>query len=134
MLHFIHPHTQVVIIGHDEAAAELYRTAVRPLRLNAAVVRFDADKAVAQNLPPALAATIPNLPGLNGERSFAVVCSGFSCQPPIFDPEGLGRALGSRKRSAAESLTGRSFRARPNNRCNESLHGWIHARSITRRF
>ncbi len=101
VLHFIQPHAQVVIIGHDEAAAELYRTAVRPLSLNTAVVRLDADKAVAQNLPPALAATIPNLPGLNGERSFAVVCSGFSCQPPIFDPEGLGRALGSRKRSAA---------------------------------
>ncbi len=101
MLHFIQPHTQVVVIGHDEVAAELYRTAVRSLSLNTAVVRLDADKAVAQNLPPALAATIPNLPGLNGGRSFAVVCSGFSCQPPIFDSEGLARALGSRERSAA---------------------------------
>jgi uncharacterized protein YyaL (SSP411 family) len=100
MLHFIQLHTQVVVIGHDEVAAELYRTAVRSLSLNTAVVRLDADKAVAQNLPPALAATIPNLPGLNGGRSFAVVCSGFSCQPPIFDSEGLARALGSRQRSA----------------------------------
>ncbi|MGB8010015.1 MAG: thioredoxin domain-containing protein [Terriglobales bacterium] len=101
LLRFLQPHTQVVVIGNDEAAAELYRAAVRPLRLNIAVLRLDADKAVAQNLPPALAETIPNLPPLGGERSlhersFAVVCSGFACQAPIFDPEELARALGMR--------------------------------------
>jgi hypothetical protein len=30
-----------------------------------------------------------------------VVCSGFSCQPPIFDVKGLARVLGSEKRPAA---------------------------------
>jgi hypothetical protein len=64
---------------------------------------LDADKAVAQNLPPALAETIPNLPELGGGRafdgqsfdgrSFAVVCSGFACQPPIFDAQELARFL-----------------------------------------
>jgi len=101
VLQFIQPHTQVVIIGHDEVAAELYRTAVGPLSLNTAVLRLDAEKAVRQNLPPALAKTIPDLPALAGERSFAAVCTGFSCQPPIFDAEELARALGSRERSAA---------------------------------
>jgi len=85
---------------------ELYRTAVRPLGLSMAVLRLDADKAVAQNLPPALAETIPNLPALGGGRSFdgrsfAVVCSGFACQPPIFDAQELTRVLGSRARPAA---------------------------------
>ena len=99
--HFIQPHTLVVIVGKDEVAAELYRAAVRPLGLGTAVLGLDADKAVAQNLPPALAETIPNLPALHGGRSFAVVCSGFTCQPPVFDAEDLTRAMGSRARPAA---------------------------------
>jgi uncharacterized protein YyaL (SSP411 family) len=99
--HFIQPHTQVVVVGKDAAAAELYRTAVRPLSLSMAVLCLDADKAVAQNLPPALAETIPNLPALHGKRSFAVVCSGFACQPPVYDAAELARALGSRARPAA---------------------------------
>jgi uncharacterized protein YyaL (SSP411 family) len=90
---FIQPHTQVVVVGKDEEATELYRAAVRPLGSSRAVLRLDADKVVAQNLPPALAETIPNLPALGGGRSFAVVCSGFACQPPIFDAAELARAL-----------------------------------------
>jgi len=101
VVRFVQAHTQVVVIGGDDAAAELYRAAVRPLGLNMAVLRLDADKAVAQNLPPALAETIPNLPALQAGRSFAVVCAGFACQPPIFDAEELARTLGSRARPAA---------------------------------
>ncbi len=101
VVQFIQPHTQVVVVGRDEVAAELYRTAVRPLSLNSAVLRLDADKAVAQNLPPALAETIPNLPALSAGRSFAVVCSAFACQPPIFDAQELAGSLGSPARPAA---------------------------------
>lgn len=96
VVRFIQPHTQVVVVGNDERAAELYRAAVAPLGLNRAVLRLDADKVVAQNLPPALAETIPNLPQLGAGRSFAVVCSGFACQPPIFETAELARALGAR--------------------------------------
>jgi uncharacterized protein YyaL (SSP411 family) len=104
---FVHPPAQVVVIGKNKTAEELYRAAVRPLALGTSVLRLDADKAVSQNLPPALANTIPNLPALGkgsspGEpRSFAVLCSGFVCQPPIFEPEDLANALGSRSRPAA---------------------------------
>ena len=106
MVHFIQPHRQVVVVGKDEVAEELYRAAVQPLCLSTAVLRLDADKAVAQNLPPALAETIPNLPQLGGGRafdgrSFAVVCSGFACQPPIFDAEELARMVGSQARPVA---------------------------------
>src|SRR6266851_1438554 len=101
VVHFIQPHKQVVIVGRDEVAAELYLAAVRPLCFGTAVLRLDADKVVAQNLPPALAETIPNLPALGGGRSFAVVCSGFACQPPIFEAQELARTLGSRARPAA---------------------------------
>jgi uncharacterized protein YyaL (SSP411 family) len=101
VVRFLQLHTQVVVIGKDAAAADLYRAAVQALDLNTAVLRLDADKAVAQNLPPALAATIPNLPALGGGKSFAVVCSGFTCQPPIFDAHDLARALGRQARPAA---------------------------------
>jgi uncharacterized protein YyaL (SSP411 family) len=101
VVRFLQPHTQVVVVGRDEVAAELYRTAVRPLGMSTAVLRLDADKAVAQNLPPALAGTIPNLPALQGGRSFAVVCAEFACQPPIFEARELARALDTKARPAA---------------------------------
>src|SRR6266536_2215333 len=101
VMHFSHPHTQVVIVGQDEGAGRLFRAARQMLGLNTAVLRLAANGVVAQNLPPALAETIPNLPALREGRSFAVVCSGFACQPPVFDAEQLGRILGSRARPAA---------------------------------
>jgi uncharacterized protein YyaL (SSP411 family) len=101
VVRFAEPQTQVVVVGKDEAADELWRAARRRLSLNTAVVRFDADKVVPQNLPPALAETIPHLPALGQGRSFAVVCSGFACQPPVFEVEELARVLGSRSRPAA---------------------------------
>jgi uncharacterized protein YyaL (SSP411 family) len=101
VVRFLQPHTQVVVVGRDEVAAELYRTAVRPLGMSTAVLRLDADKAVAQNLPPALAGTIPNLPALQGGRSFAVVCAEFACQPPIFEARELARALDTKAHPAA---------------------------------
>ncbi|MGB7151076.1 MAG: thioredoxin domain-containing protein, partial [Terriglobales bacterium] len=101
VVRFLQPHTQVVVIGNDTGAAELYRAAVQSLDLNTAVLCLNSDKAVAQNLPPALAATIPNLPALGAGKSFAVVCLGFACQPPIFDAHELAQALGRQARPAA---------------------------------
>ena len=101
VVRFLQSDMQIVVIGKDAAASELYRAAVQALDLNTAVLRLDADKAVAQNLPPALAATIPKLPALSGGKSFAVVCSGFACQPPIFDAQELARILGRQARPAA---------------------------------
>jgi uncharacterized protein len=99
--HFIHPHTQVVIVGNDAAADQLYRAVVRPLAIGTSVLRLDPDKVVTQNLPSALAQTIPSLPELRSKRSFAVVCSGFTCHPPVFNAVELLRTLELRARSAA---------------------------------
>jgi uncharacterized protein len=108
LVRFIQSHAQVVIVGKDAAAADLYKAAVRPLAFGTAVLRLDADKVVAQNLPPSLAQTIPNLPALrdaqssdSNSRSFALICSGFTCQPPIFEAEELSRNLGSQAQPAA---------------------------------
>ena len=87
------PHTQVVIVGQDEAANQLLRTALSSVSSGKAVLHLSASGAVPQNLPPALAETIPNLPALSEGRSFAVVCSGFSCQAPVFDAAGLASQL-----------------------------------------
>jgi uncharacterized protein YyaL (SSP411 family) len=118
VVRFIQPPTQVVVVGKDAAAMELYRAAVRPLGLSTAVLRLDADKVVAQNLPPALAETIPNLPQLGGGRSFdhqsvdgrsfAVLCSGFACQTPIFEVQELVGALSPQLHKEGQPPFGRS--------------------------
>jgi uncharacterized protein YyaL (SSP411 family) len=40
-----------------------------------------------------LAETIPHLPELPSGEPFAVVCSGFACQPPLRDAPELARRL-----------------------------------------
>jgi uncharacterized protein YyaL (SSP411 family) len=87
------PHTQVVVVGEDEKAAELLKAANGPFAANLSVVHLTDSEAVAQNLPPALAETIPNLPALGAKKSFAAVCTNFSCRPPIDDAEELTAIL-----------------------------------------
>jgi uncharacterized protein len=94
-VHFSQPHTQVVVIGEDKKAEELERAAIRTFAFNKEVLKLTFNEAVAPNLPPALAETIPNLPALQARESIAVVCSGFSCLPPFSDTDELTRALTS---------------------------------------
>src|SRR6202521_3799875 len=94
--HFFQPHLQVIVIAGDNAdrrAAELYSAAAASFAFGKSVIRLAANQAGANNLPPALAATIPNSPDLTSGKSFAVVCSGFSCRPPVSDPGKLQEVL-----------------------------------------
>jgi uncharacterized protein len=84
-----HPHLQIVIVGEGAAAEALYRAAVKPFAVNKTVLHIRDAVAVGASLPPALAETIPNLPGIGEGRPLAVVCSNFTCQPPISDPDQL---------------------------------------------
>lgn len=93
-VHYSRPHVQVVIVGDDENASQLHRAAAASFALGTAVLKISANEAVPQNLPRALAETVPNLPGVKEGKSVAILCSNFSCQPPISDPQELGRALG----------------------------------------
>jgi uncharacterized protein len=95
-VHRSHPHTQIVIIGDDELANRLYDAAVAPYSATKAVLKMTANQAVPQNLPPALAQSIPQLPAVKEGKTVAVICSGFACQPPISDPEELQRSLQQR--------------------------------------
>jgi uncharacterized protein YyaL (SSP411 family) len=87
------PHTQVVVVGEDENAQALLNAASAQFAVNRSVVHLTGSEAVTQNLPPVLAETIPNLPALKEKRSFAVVCTNFTCLPPIEDPEKLSALL-----------------------------------------
>src|SRR5437868_295981 len=84
-IHVSQAHTQVVIIGEDKLADQLYSSAARIPALNQAVLKLASSKVVPQYLPPALAKTIPVLPAIKEGRTVAVICSDFSCRPPIFD-------------------------------------------------
>ncbi len=93
---FLENPVQVVVISASTVDAEgfgLAASANAAFAFNKTVIRLTANEAVAANLPPALAATLPNLPELKLEKAFAVVCSGFVCQPPIKDAEQLRRAV-----------------------------------------
>jgi hypothetical protein len=96
VLHFLENPVQVVVVsgeGAEKAADSLALAALSDFAFGKSVLRLKASHAVPENLPSVLAGTIPNLPGLDAGKSFAVVCSGFTCQPPIHDPEELRNAL-----------------------------------------
>jgi uncharacterized protein YyaL (SSP411 family) len=87
-------HMQVVIVGSGEQADRLYAAAVAGFALGKSALRIPGEnEAAPQNLPPALAETIPNLPEVKAGQPVAVVCSNFTCQPPVRDPEQLSEAL-----------------------------------------
>jgi uncharacterized protein YyaL (SSP411 family) len=87
------PQQVVVIAGEDGSGDELLAAANAPFRFTKSSLLLAANQAVPQNLPPALAQTIPNLPQLNSGKSFAVVCSGSTCQPPVFSADELRNLL-----------------------------------------
>ena len=94
------PHSQIVVLGEDETADELYRQAIVAARFGQSVLKFTFSQAVQQNLPPTLAATIPQLPAVAEKKTVAVVCSEGSCKPPAHGLEELSRLL-EPKQSAA---------------------------------
>jgi uncharacterized protein YyaL (SSP411 family) len=98
VVYYLESQTQVVVISDDkdrnqDAAEQLYAAAVASFAFPKSTIRITANQATAQNLPPALAATIPHIPRLGSGKSFAVLCSGSSCQPPITDAVELQDAL-----------------------------------------
>ena len=89
----LHGYTQVVVIGNDEKADQLYAAAVAPYAANKTVFRLRDSEVTPQYLPPALAETIPSVPGARSGRSLAVVCTNFTCQPPVEEPDELAQTL-----------------------------------------
>jgi uncharacterized protein YyaL (SSP411 family) len=94
VLHLLETPTQVVVIaGEDGNADSLERAALAKFAFAKSCLRMAANQVVPSNLPPTLATTLPNLPQLGSGKSFAVLCSGNSCQPPVFEAGELQEAL-----------------------------------------
>jgi len=78
------PQLQVIVIGDDAAAHKLAAAARTRYASNMSVIRLKREQIRAQSpatLPPELQQTLTHLPRVQG--SFAVVCSGQSCQTPV---------------------------------------------------
>jgi uncharacterized protein len=99
-VHFSQPHTQVIVLGEGEPAAGLLAAANASFSFTKAAIPLLPNEAVAQNLPPALAETLPNAPGIR-DGAMALVCSGMSCRAPIQDARELERVLREPRASAA---------------------------------
>jgi uncharacterized protein len=97
VLHYLESPVQVVVVAGDDGktdAAEMLDVAIKPFGFNKTVLHLAKGQVVAANLPPVLAETIPNLPQVHEKKSVAVICSGRSCQPPVFGASDLNVALG----------------------------------------
>ena len=84
---------QVIVVGSGTEASRLEATAVARFAVNKTVVRIPLHRLVAEELPPALAEVLPNVPQPEGAPAWALVCKGRSCMPPVTDPEALLEAL-----------------------------------------
>jgi len=82
----VYPPVQVCVVGEDAAAVELERVALGSFAVNKSVVRLRLENS--GSLPP----SVPGLPEVEG--SFAMVCRGSVCLPPVTDEVGLVAALG----------------------------------------
>jgi uncharacterized protein YyaL (SSP411 family) len=87
------PHIQVVVIGEGPEADALYAAALGPFALNKIVLRVKDAAMLKSSLPSALAETIAAAPGVQSGRALALLCSGFTCQPPIQSANDLTMAM-----------------------------------------
>ncbi len=87
------PPFQVVVVGGDEHAERLdLAAAAAPFAVNRSTVRLTRPQ-ISRELPPLLEETLPQLPQLEGTGSFALVCRGSVCLPPVTSPEELLKML-----------------------------------------
>jgi hypothetical protein len=93
LLNHLEPPVEVVVIGEaeDGRTAELLTTAYQAPRAGKRVLAFAPGVVKNGELPPGLAATLPNLP--LADAPLALVCIGSSCQPPVRTAEELREAL-----------------------------------------
>ena len=83
------PPVQVCIVGEDEHAYLLFAAATARYVVGKSVVRVRRENFGA--LPPGLAETLPHVPVVKG--SFALLCKGAACLPPITQADQLSLIL-----------------------------------------
>jgi len=88
-----HPQLQVVVVGEGELARRLEAAALFRYAANKSVVRLTEAQIEKREMPQALCETLPKLQELWRGKTYALVCSGASCMPPITDEETLMGSL-----------------------------------------
>ena len=83
------PPVEVCVVGEGEGARKLAAIATARYAVNKTVLVLRRDQVAAEALPPALAETLPHLPGLEAGVAFAVVCGNGQCSAPTNDPAEL---------------------------------------------
>jgi hypothetical protein len=84
---------QVVVVGSGREAEELEALAVAGFAVNKEVMRMDASRLKAGEVPEALAETVALAPRPADAGAWALVCKGRSCLPPVTDGDALAKAL-----------------------------------------
>jgi uncharacterized protein len=84
---------QVVIVGEDDLADALEAAAREGYSVNKTVLRVPATILREGAVPPILRETLTKLPQLQEKASFAVVCQGTHCLPPVHTVAELQSAM-----------------------------------------
>jgi uncharacterized protein len=84
---------QVVVVGSGAEADQLEALATARYAVNKTVIRLSPEAIAAGSLPDALAETVTQVPRPEGKPAWALVCRGRTCMPPVWDPEGLLKAM-----------------------------------------
>ncbi len=84
---------QVLVVGNGSEADELEALAMARYAVNKTVIRLRPEQLVAGGIPEALAETVLNVPPPEGKATWALVCRGRTCMPPVADAEALLLAL-----------------------------------------
>jgi uncharacterized protein len=84
---------QVVVVGSGAEADQLEALAIARYAVNKTVIRISPETIAAGALPDALAETATQVPKPEGKRAWALVCRGRTCMPPVWNPEGLLKAM-----------------------------------------
>jgi hypothetical protein len=85
---------QVVVVGSGPEAIRLETLAVARFGVNKAVFRIDPERLVVGGIPEALAEVLLQVPKPEGADTWAMVCRGRTCLPPMVGSEALLGALG----------------------------------------
>ncbi|HEX8814993.1 MAG TPA: thioredoxin domain-containing protein [Terriglobales bacterium] len=88
----LQPNEQVVIVGGGAGADSLFQAAINEFSATRAVLRY-GKTVTADELPPALKATVSGLEGMKKGEAIALICSGLACSPPISDPHKVRERL-----------------------------------------
>ena len=84
---------QVVVVGTGAEADQLEALATARYAVNKTVIRLSEDAIAAGALPDALAETVGQVPKPEDKPAWALVCRGRTCMPPVWDAEGLLKAI-----------------------------------------